>query len=322
MKNKLLVSACAMALLASVFTSCKEKTDFDAIVDGVSTQTLKGYFSGAAAADDAVVMSVLQYNFADDGTVERTVMSLGDGVYKAPETTKFSSWSFGEFVNNNVARKIKLNPANGGDPMEVEFYLGGIMEEGQPMALDINDKVKDIVPTQDALTGKKWFGNDTTYYKKDTTVNIMKYDTVYTYKPKKDPETGKTMKDDEGHVIYEQTIKSVDSTLVPTKMKVNIAPKTVDIRSLELYRDASTLANVGKWKVIAKTFTLKGTESIIETDVEDEYEFKWCFNSFASAAAFQIKARKANGKDELIDVKYDAKIPAITVDKQVLKVEE
>ena len=81
MKNKLLVSACAMALLASVFTSCKEKTDFDAIVDGVSTQTLKGYFSGAAAADDAVVMSVLQYNFADDGTVERTVMSLGDGVY-------------------------------------------------------------------------------------------------------------------------------------------------------------------------------------------------------------------------------------------------
>ena len=323
MKNKILLNVCAVALLASAFTSCREKTDFDAIVDQVSAQTLKGYFSGAEASE-GVSTSVLQYNFADDGTVERTEMSLGDGLYKAPQTIKFASWSFGKFTRQNLAREIILVPADGGESKVVELYLGGIYESDKlPLAVDKNDKVKDVVPTQDAIISKVWYANDTTYHKIDTVINVIKYDTTYTYKPKKDPETGKTMKDEEGHVIYEQTIKSITQTEVPTKMKWAIAPKTINVRQLELYRDPQTLVNTGKWYMVSKAYNMSATREItVVTDTTATFDFHWCFASFASASSFEIKAHKSDNSDEVFDIKYDAKIPALTVDKQVLKVNE
>lgn len=323
MKNRFLLTACAVALLAAVFTSCREKTDFDAIVDQVSTQTLKGYFSGAKATEQ-VSMALLQYYFADDGTVERTEMTLGDGLYKAPQTRKFSSWKFGQFKNQNVAREIILIPADGGEPFVVELYLGGIYESNElPLAADKNDKVKEVVPTQDAIIGKVWYANDTVYHKIDTVINVIKYDTTYTYKPKKDPVTGKNMKDEEGHVIYEQTIKSISQTEVPTKMKFAIAPKTINVRILELNRDPETLENTGKWYMISKAYNMSAKREItLVTDTAAAFEFRWCFAEFSSSSAFEIMARKSDSTDELFELKYDSKIPAITVDKQVLKVFE
>ena len=304
-------------------TSCREKTDFYAVCDTVSKESVSGIFSGAVPATDELVLNVVQYQFNEDGTAQRTVMALGDGVYKAPVTTKFSSWEFGKYGDENLARTIILHPEAGGEALNVSFSLGGILSDDQPFAGDKNDKVKDIDGSQTAITASKWYGNDTIYHKIDTVINIMKYDTTYTYKPKKDPETGKTMKDEEGHVIYEQTIKSIDSTSVPTKMKWPVAPKSINVRSLELNRDASTLVNTGKWSMVVKEYTMDANRVTTCTlDTAASYEFHWAFAGYTSASSFIIRARQADGTQEYFDIKFDSKIPAITLDKQVLKVQE
>ena len=60
----------------------------------------------------------------------------------------------------------------------------------------------------------------------------------------------------------------------------------------------------------------------LKTDTTSTYNFHWCFESYSSAAAYTIRARQDDGTLEVFDIKYDAKIPAITLDKQVLKIEE
>ena len=267
-------------------------------------------------------LNVIQFQFMDDNTVTRTVATLGDGEDATPETRKFSSWELGEYYDGKAGRFLYLYPEDGGEMLTVKFYAGGIIEEGQPVAGDKNDKVGSIIPSQEALVGKKWCGYDTVYYKIDTVINIMKYDTTYTYKPKKDPETGKTMRDDEGHIIYEQTISKIDSTLVPTKMKVPFAPKTINVRKLEVNRDAS-FANTGTWYMEYKEYDMSADRVItLKADTTSAYDFHWCFESYSSPAAYIIRARQADGTDEYFDIKYDAKVPAITLDKQVLKIEE
>ncbi len=322
MKNKLLVSVFMVVLIASCMTSCREKTDFDAIVTDLSMQTLRGYFSGSEGSESEMKLNVIQFQFMDDNTVTRTVATLGDGEDATPETRKFSSWELGEYYDGKAGRFLYLYPEDGGEMLTVKFYAGGIIEEGQPVAGDKNDKVGSIIPSQEALVGKKWCGYDTVYYKIDTVINIMKYDTTYTYKPKKDPETGKTMRDDEGHIIYEQTISKIDSTLVPTKMKVPFAPKTINVRKLEVNRDAS-FANTGTWYMEYKEYDMSADRVItLKADTTSAYDFHWCFESYSSPAAYIIRARQADGTDEYFDIKYDAKVPAITLDKQVLKIEE
>lgn len=322
MKNKLLVSACAVAILSVMFTSCKPKTDFDAIANNVSKGTLQGYFSGAQILGENLVTSVAQYQFDEDGTVKRTIMEVGDGVYKAPVTTVYSSWEFGEYCDANKSRYLILTPKDGGEKLTLKYTTGGILEEGQPAAMDLNNKVSDIASTDTLLLNKVWIGNDTTYHKIDTTVDVMKYDSIFKRARAKD-EQGKPLSDDDGNPIYIRVLDHVDSALVPTKMKWPIAPKTINVRKLELYRDPATLKNTGKWFMVSKAYDIDSTRTTkITTDTASAFDFRWAYETYSNSAAYSVKAVKENGTYELIDIRFDGKIPAITVDKQVLKIEE
>ena len=324
MKNKLLVSVFAVALVALSFSSCKEKTDFDAIVDQLSSETLKGYFSGSAADAQDLVMHIAQYQFLESDSVLRTVLAIGDGVNNTPTTRKFASWSFGEFNNGGKGRYITLNPGNeGGDPLVVNFINGGIVEENQPDALDKNDKINDLIPAQDKMIGKKWYGNDTSWFTVDTVITVIQYDTTYTYKPKRDPETGQIVRDEEGHIIYEQTIKDITEKEVEKKVKQKVTPTKVDIRQLELVRDPETFVNTGKWYLKTEAYNVdkKTRQSETILDSLSTYEFHWSFDNFASSTSFVIKARQDNGKDELFEIRYDAS-GTITLQQQVLSVIE
>lgn len=324
MKNKFLLCACVFALVSFVLSSCKEKTDFDAIANTASEQTLKGFFSGSMPDLEKLSLNVIQYQFTANDTVIRTEMAIGDGLYNAPKVRKFSSWELGEYNDQGKGRYLILNPVDDEEPLIVNFMYGGIKEEDQPLAADHNDKIKDILPSQESLLANRWAGNDTIWFKVDTTIDIMKYDTTFTYKPKKDPETGKTMRDEEGHVIYEQTISKVDSTLVPTKMKWPIAPKTINIRKLELKRDPATLENTGSWYMVSKAYEMNAKrETKVLVDTASAYTFHWAYAAFTSSSSYIIRAHQDNGTEEYFDVKFDAKLPSVTIDKQVLtKVEE
>lgn len=328
MKNKLLVSVFAVALTASFMTSCREKTDFDAIVTDLSMQTLQGYFSGAESSETDLLLNVIQFQFKEDGTVTRTVMSLGDGQDATPETTKFSSWALGDYYDGKAGRYLNLYPKEGGDVFTVKFYAGGIIEEGQPVAGDKNDKVSAILPSQEAIVGKRWCGYDTTYHKIDTIIDIMKYDTTWSTKriPETDPERieqyGKWKVDENGDYIYDRVLKKVDSTLVPTKMKWPFAPKAINVRRLELSRNAE-FENTGKWYMEHKEYDMSEDRVVtLITDTTSTYDFHWCFESYSSPAAYTIRARQDDGTLELFDIKYDAKIPSVTLYQQVLKIEE
>lgn len=324
MKNKLLVSVFTVALVALSFTSCKEKTDFDAIVDQISGETLKGYFSGAEADANDLVLHIAQYQFMDDNSVKRTLLSLGDGVNGEPVTTNFTSWSIGDFNNGGKGRYLTLYPeAEGEDPLVVNFIDGGIVEENQPAALDKNNKVKDLLPAQDKMINKHWACNDTTWDRKDTIVTEIQYDTTYTYKPKKDPETGKTMRDSLGHIIYEQTIKEITEKEVEKKIKKNVTPTKIEIRDLELFRDETTYENIGVWHLVSKQYEVKNHVPVEQKkDSTVDFTFRWCFESFSSASAFVIKARQDNGTEELFEIRYDDKVPSITLQQLILKIVE
>ena len=324
MKNKLLVCACTVALVALSFTSCKEKTDFDAIVDQISGETLKGYFSGAEADADALVLRITQFQFLDDESVIRTALAVGDGIGGDPAIRKFSSWKFGEYNNGGKGRYLTLYPEDASEePLVVNFIDGGIVEENQPAALDKNDKVKDLPVSQEKLISKKWYANDTVWDLKDTVIDVLKYDTIWGERKKKDPETGKSMKDEEGHYIWEDYIKEIKEKYVPTKMKLKTTPKQVDIRQLELNRDPNTDKNTGKWYLVSEEYKVVDHKPVEQLKNETaDYNFHWCYESFSSVSAYVIRARQEDGTEELFDIRYDSKNNAITLDKQVLKIVE
>lgn len=321
MKNKLLL--CAMTVVAFAFTSCKQKTDFYGICDDVSGKTLKGYFSGAAQSKNGKAIEIVQFQFMDDGSVERTVMEEGDGIYKAPTSRKFTSYSLGEYFNQQQGRYIALNPADGGEPLTLKFYDGGLAEENQPFAPDKNNKVSDIASTDTAVVGFKWYGNDTAYYKIDTVVNVLKLDSIYRRTGYKRDDEGNIMRDSLGKPIWEQVLDHVDSTITPTKMKWPVAPNTVNIKRLELYRDPVTFVNTGKWYMLSQVFTMdKNRVATLKVDTVSAYDFHWNFVEYTSSSAFVVNAVQESGASQLFTIQYDFRLPAITVEQQVLKIEE
>jgi len=103
---------------------------------------------------------------------------------------------------------------------------------------------------------------------------------------------------------------------------VPFAPKTINVRKLEVNRDAS-FANTGKWYMEHKEYDMSADRVVtLKVDTTSAYDFHWCFESYTSSSSYIIRARQEDGTDEYFDIKYDAKVPAITLDKQVLKIEE
>lgn len=322
MKNKLLLCACVVAFMSAAFTSCKEQVNLEAITDGVAVQTLQGFFSGASQYGKE--LKVTEYNFLEDGSVEFTAMSFGDGIYKAPSKVKYSSWKFGEYTENNVGRNIILQPADGGAAKTVNFNRASIVEEGSPIMDGKNDKIEDLASTNESVLGKKWYGNDTTFYKIDTVVNIMKFDSIFRRTGYKKDSAGNIMYDENGQPIYERELVRVDTSEVPTKVKWPIGPKTIDIRRLELYRDSVTLENTGKWYMLSKAYSMDDKRNFKLTfDSTSSYDFHWNYISYTSTAAFDVQAvEDGTNNAEVFEIKYDFKLPSITLYKQVLKIEK
>lgn len=312
MKNKLLVCAFAVAFVASVFTSCKDKLDFDAICDDVSTQTLKGLFSGASLFGDT--LKVAEYMFQKDGSVDFSYMLMGDGLYAAPITKKYSSWEFGEYNEQYLGRYVILHPEDGGVPKQLNFTRAFLYEEGMPIMSDKNDKVAELPKLQDSITGRIWYGNDTTFYKIDTTVNIVYLDT-FTHRDVIGTSAS-------GRPIYGEVIDSIVERLEPTKMKWPVGPSKIAERRIELNRDPNTLVNTGKWYVMRKEYEYDANRVAKQTlDTVSAYNFHWTFIEYSNMGNFSIVATEdGTNNGELFILKYDAKIPAITLDKQVLKV--
>ena len=306
MKNKILLCACAVVLGMTLLTSCRPGVDFQGICDTASEGSLQGLFSGVEAKD--MTLYVAQYDFAKEGgAVTRTVMATGDGVYRAPVTTNYSSWQFGEYTDLNLGRLVVLNPADGGEPLTVKFIMGGIEEEGQPVALDKNDKISDIPAAHGLILGKKWAGLDTTFYRIDTTINVMKVDSIV-YKHRE----GRKYVIDSVHY---------DTTYVPTKMKWNVGPSEIVERHIELNRDQVSNANTGVWKMSIKKYEYDANKQAKQVlDSTSNYNFHWCFADFTSSLNYVVKAVDDNQQvEEYFEVKYDVKKNTIVIDKQELK---
>ena len=305
MRNKFYLFLCSVALISLIFTSCRNKTDFDAICDDLTETTLSGLHSGSGAADKT--LTVAQYNFLKDGTVEFTQMAVGDGVYVAPAVVVYSSYELGERNNGNLGRYILLNPKGAGEPKRVNFIRNGIVEDGLPVMEDSNDKVNELPRISNAITGKRWGANDTTFFRVDTIMDVITYDTIR--HRERDPETGR----------YKMVVDSIVEIKTPTKMKYSVGPLVVKIRDIELYRDESTLANTGKYSYQTKEFAYDAERN--QTLVKDSvsaYDFHWYYESYTSMAVFSIHTVPAIGEGEVFDIKYDSKIPAIIIDTQTL----
>lgn len=310
MKNNLLMLGAVVFVMTLLFTSCKKETDFDAICDDVSLQTIQGYFSGAEPIGN--VLQIAQYNFAKDGSVEYVVTATGDGIYKAPVVTKFSSWELGEYNEQGIGRYLILTPQEEGESKVINFMYSSMIEEGMPVMADKNNKVAELPILQDSILGKTWYALDTTFFKIDTVIDVIYKDT-FSHRD----QIGETPS---GRPIYGLVIDSIKERVVPTKMKYAIGPSAINERKLELYRDSNTYSNTGKWYLLQKKYEYDASrtpKTILDTI--SEYDFHWYMYSFNSLSAFSIKTIQENGKEEIFDMKYDSKVPAIILQKQQLK---
>ena len=305
MKNKFIFGVGLCALISASFVSCKEKTDLDGICDNLAEEQLAGMHSGAAA--DGSVLKVAQLNFLKDGTIERTVMAVGDGVYEEPKTTVYASYRMGNYTDQNLGRQIHLYPKDGGDVLTVKMIRGGIEEDGQPVMGDKNDKVSEIPSLSENITEIPWYANDTSYFKVDTVIDVVVKDTF-----RHRVRDGKK---------YTYVIDSIVDRIVPTKMKYPIGPSLIRIRSLVLNRDAATLKNTGSYSFLTKAYEYDKKRVPSQTkDSLITIDFSWYFKSFTGASSFVIVALTEEGDEYQFDIKYDVKIPAITIEKQVLSI--
>lgn len=307
MKVKTFTYLCALALVSVLFSSCKKKTDVDAIFNDLTNDFLSGYFSGTET--DGSTMNVAQYCFNADGTVTFTTMQFGDGIYTAPVSTQYASYRLGDYNTQGLGRYVHLYPQDGGETLTVNYIRAGIESGDHPFMSGKNDKVKEIPALADSLKSRVWYANDTTFYRIDTTVMILKLDTF-----KHRVRDGRT---------YKWVIDSVVAKNVPTKVKWPVGPSAIRIKQFELYRDETTLANTGKWYSLTKNYVYNAAR--VGTNVLDSvstYNFRWYIASYANANSFTIHVIPDSGDDEEFVLKYDSKIPAVTIDKQVLRIQK
>ncbi|MCR5532699.1 MAG: hypothetical protein K6F10_02345 [Paludibacteraceae bacterium] len=290
MKNKLLVSVCAMAVAAFAFTSCETKSE----VTDVCTNMVKESLHKSARSLqqlDGQTLTISEYEFLggvnDNRLLYRTI-SFGNltGAAKVVDTL---TYEYGEWQEHNTVFTLLVTPRVG-DPYVLKYRGNGLITpDGRVIGgegLDNSARVEKWEKTIASFPNTDW---EATFKGEFVTDSIFEDSIRTTFIP---PATFK-----------KDTIK-----VFKGKMDTLSADTMCFIR-FEVNRDPATNANTGHYykRSIRSTYDRDTKDTTIVSDIIKEYDCTWFFSDVSSDAKFTIimdSGSKTLGTDELKISKY------------------
>lgn len=286
MKNKLLVSAFAMALATIAFTSCENKSDVTAVCTDLLKATLHGANTGTSGArgyvkQDGQQLTLAEYEFpskdVNNNILLYRTMTFGDGVF-SPKKVDTLSYEYGEWQDQGTVFTLLVTPRTG-DPYVLKYLGDGFVAPdgrvfGGSTAANVArvekwEKVINSFPNTD------WEGTFKGEYVLDS---IFRDSIRTTYIP---PMTFK-----------KDTIKIFDHM-------DTVSADTTCLYKLNFVRDLNTLDNTGHYyrKEMRTKYDKQTKETTVISTKIVEYDFRWMFSEVSTDKKFTVLLANTSNPD-------------------------
>lgn len=271
MKNKLLLSVFATAIVAFAFTSCETKSN----VTEVCTDMVKESMHKSArslAQLDGEVLSICEYEFLggvnDNRLVYRTI-AFGNGVNQ-PKKVDTLSYQYGEWGESNTSYSLYITP-NEGEPYTL-WYKGNAFITPDERSIggegvDNMPRVEKWEKTIASFSNSKWEG----VFRDEFVTDSIWEDSIRT-------------------TFIPPMTFIVDTIKVFRGKMDTLSSDTTCYFTLEMKRDPVTFVNTGHFyqrEVRTEYDRETKTETIISEAVF-EYDFNWFFTEVSSDAKFVV----------------------------------
>lgn len=295
MKNKLLVSVFATAIVALAFTACEPQVDVTEVTTDLLKQTLHGVKDGTSAARgltelDAEKLYIAEFEFASKDVNDPILLfrqiAFGDGAYMAKQVDTLT-YEYAGWRDQGSAFTLLVKPRSG------ETFL---------------------------LTykGDAFIAPDGTVYGGSTAANaarVEKWEKVINTFPNTDWEA--TFK---GDYVLDSAFRDSIRTIPKPKLHYDtikvfdhmdtVAADTTCFYRLIFERDVNTLANTGHYyrKEIRSEYDRETKESTVISTKIVEYDFHWMFTEVSSDKKFTVQLASTSpdvAGDKLSISKYE-----------------
>lgn len=270
MKNKLLVSVCAVGIALLAFTSCEQKSD----VMGVNSDLVKASIHNTPRSlvkFDNQSLSIVEYEFLggvnDNRLLYRTI-AFGNGSY-SPKNVDTLLYTYGEWEEHNTQYYLTVTPKTG-DPYKL-IYKGNalITPEGKVIGGEANDnvaRVEKLEKVGNCLPNTKWEG----LFEGEYVLDSVFRDSIRTR--------------------FVPPMTFITDTIQVFDRMDTVSADTTCYYILEFNRDAATLANTGHYyrKEIRSKFDKKTRVCDTISVTVKEYDSNWFFDGFSSDSRFSI----------------------------------
>lgn len=270
MKNKLLVSVFATAVVAFAFTSCETKSNVTEVCSDMIKESIHSAPRSLVEIDKHS-MSIVEYDFCggvnDNRLLYRTI-AFGDGVF-SPKNVDTLLYTYGEWEEHNTQYYLNVTPKDG-EPYKL-IYKGNafITPEGKTIGGEANDnvaRVEKLEKVTNCLPNTKWEG----IYKGDFVLDSVFRDSIRT--------------------SFIPPMTFITDTIQVFDRMDTVSADTTCYFLIEFNRDATTYANTGHYyrkEVRSKYDKKTRTCDTLSVNVK-EYDANWFIDAFTSDSRFSI----------------------------------
>lgn len=270
MKNKLLVSLCAVAIAAFAFTSCETKSNVTEVCSDMIKESIHSAPRSLVKLDKHT-LSIVEYEFAggvnDNRLLYRTI-TFGDGAF-SPKNVDTLLYTYGEWEEHNTQYYLNVTPKDG-EPYKL-IYKGNafITPEGKAIGGEANDNVARVEKLEkviNCLPNTKWEGN----YEGDFVLDSVFRDSIRT--------------------LFIPPMTFITDTIQVFDRMDTVAADTTCYFLIEFNRDATTFANTGHYyrKEVRSKYDKKSRTCDTLSVKVKEYDGNWFIDAFTSDSRFSI----------------------------------
>ena len=270
MKNKLLVSAFAVAIALVAFTSCENKSDVTAVCSDLIKESLHSSPRSLVKLGEHSI-SIEEYEFVggvnDNRLLYRTI-EFGDGLNTSKKVDTLI-YTYGEWQEHNTQYTINVTPANG-DPYTL-IYRGNafITPEGRAIGGEATDNVARVEKLDKVISNlpnTKWEG----FFEDEYVLDSIFRDSI--------------------RVSFIPPMTFIYDTIQVFERMDTVSSDTTCYYLIDFNRDASTFANTGHYyRKEVRTKYDKATRTCDTLSVTiKEYDSNWFIDGFSSDSRFSI----------------------------------
>ena len=281
MKNKLLVSVFATAVVAFAFTSCeKPKTDVTAVCSDMIKSSIHKTPRSLVLVDGEK-LTIEEYEFPGDINDNRLVfrtIAFGNGV-NTPKKVENLTYEYGEWQDQNTTFSLRVFP-EAGAPYTL-LYRGNalITPEGHVIGgegLNNAARVEKFEKTLASFPNTKWEGS----FRGEFVLDSIFRDSIR-------------------NIFIPPATYKKDTFKIFTGKMDTLSADTVCYYSIEFKQDAATAATTGHFyqKSVRSTYDRATKEETIVSQDVKEYDHNWFFSDVSSDAKFVIMLKSTTTAD-------------------------